>query len=188
MSKGFSSSYRTALLAGVLLAVGAVAMLWVNTPKGDEESELVPLREDAAALHAETAALQAEVPAMIADEYRHARQCAGVVLALGGDPVAPLPAIQALPEHADVSPLEAVLRNVISVGCLSETVAVSVIRAEHAELEFRAATLCERELADPWVRVRPAKFASMFCLSFADSVPVRMFKSKRATLDARAFE
>lgn len=46
----------------------------------------------------------------------------------------------------------------------------------------------ERELADPWVRVRPAKFASMFCLSFADSVPVRMFKSKRATLDARAFE
>lgn len=46
----------------------------------------------------------------------------------------------------------------------------------------------ERELADPWVRIRPAKFASAFCLSFADSVPVRMFKSKRATLDARAFE
>jgi hypothetical protein len=80
-------------------------------------------------------ALQAEVPSMIADEYRHARQCAGVVLALGGDPVAPLPTIQPLPDHADVSPLEAVLRNVISVGCLSETVAVSVIRAEHAELE-----------------------------------------------------
>lgn len=38
----------------------------------------------------------------------------------------------------------------------------------------------EHELADPWVRVRPAKLASAFCLSFADSVPVRMFKSKRA--------
>lgn len=80
-------------------------------------------------------ALQAEVPAMIADEYRHARQCAGVVLALGGDPVAPLPVVQPLPSHDEVSPLEAVLRNVISVGCLSETVAVSVIRAEHAELD-----------------------------------------------------
>lgn len=83
-------------------------------------------------------ALQAEVPAMIADELRHARQCAGVVLALGGDPVAPLPSLQLIPDHHDVSPLEGVLRNVISVGCLSETVAVSVIRAEHAELEGTA--------------------------------------------------
>ena len=44
------------------------------------------------------------------------------------------------------------------------------------------------ELADPWIRVRPPKFASAFHLSFADSVPVRMFKSKRATLDVKAFE
>lgn len=40
------------------------------------------------------------------------------------------------------------------------------------------------ELADPWVRIRPAEFASAFHLSFADRVPVRMFKSKKATLDA----
>lgn len=83
-------------------------------------------------------ALQAELPTMIADEYRHARQCAGVVLALGGEPVAPLPAIEPLPDHADVGPLEAFLRNALSVGCLSETVAVAVIRAEHAELEGTA--------------------------------------------------
>ncbi|MBN9409428.1 MAG: hypothetical protein J0H69_09795 [Burkholderiales bacterium] len=42
----------------------------------------------------------------------------------------------------------------------------------------------ETELADPWVRLRPADFSSTFRLSFADSVPVRMFKSKRATLDS----
>lgn len=80
-------------------------------------------------------ALIAEVPAMISDELRHARQCAGVVAALGGQAVAPLPVLSPLPAHDDVGPLEAVLRNVISVGCLSETVAVAVIRAEQAELE-----------------------------------------------------
>jgi hypothetical protein len=36
----------------------------------------------------------------------------------------------AFPMHADVPPVEGVLRNVISVSCLSETVAVSLIGAE----------------------------------------------------------
>jgi hypothetical protein len=76
----------------------------------------------------------AQVPAYITDELRHAEQCAGVVLALGHEPVAPLPEIQKVPEHEDVGPLEAAVRNVLSVGCLSETVAVSIIRAEQAEL------------------------------------------------------
>lgn len=80
----------------------------------------------------------AAVPAAIADELRHAEQCAGVVLALGGDPVARLPPIVTVPEHDDVSPLEGALRNLISVGCLSETIAVSIIRAEHAELDGTA--------------------------------------------------
>ncbi len=79
--------------------------------------------------------LQAELPRAIADEYRHAEQCAAVVVALGHDPVAPLPPIQPLPTHDDVGPLEGFLRNCVSVGCLSETIAVSIIRAEHAELE-----------------------------------------------------
>jgi hypothetical protein len=76
----------------------------------------------------------AQVPAYISDELRHAEQCAGVVLALGHVPMAPLPEIPKVPEHDDVGPLEAVVRNVLSVGCLSETVAVSIIRAEQAEL------------------------------------------------------
>jgi hypothetical protein len=75
------------------------------------------------------------LPRYIADELRHAEQCAGVVLALGGEPVAPLPELPPVPMHEEVGPVEAALRNVLSVCCLSETVAVSVIRAEHAELE-----------------------------------------------------
>lgn len=71
----------------------------------------------------------------IAEELRHAEMCAGVVLALGGVPVATLPEISAVPTHDDVGPLEGVLRNIVSVGCMSETIAVSVIRAEHAEIE-----------------------------------------------------
>lgn len=39
----------------------------------------------------------------------------------------------------------------------------------------------EEELKDPWVRIRPAELASTFNLSFSDRVPVRMFKSKKAT-------
>lgn len=39
------------------------------------------------------------------------------------------------------------------------------------------------ELSDPWVRIRPADFSSAFNLSFVDNVPVRMFKSKKASLE-----
>ncbi len=70
------------------------------------------------------------VAAMITDELRHARLCAAAVLALGGDPIAPLPHLSPIPEHEDASPLEALLRNVLSVSCLSETVAVALIDAE----------------------------------------------------------
>lgn len=73
---------------------------------------------------------QAAVAIMIGDELRHARQCATAVLALGGDPRAELPPLAAVPEHEDADPLEAVLRNVLSISCLAETVAVALIDAE----------------------------------------------------------
>lgn len=41
----------------------------------------------------------------------------------------------------------------------------------------------EDELSDPWVRIRPAEPSSAFNLSFVDNVPVRMFKSKKATVE-----
>ncbi|MCK6520327.1 ferritin-like domain-containing protein [Myxococcota bacterium] len=91
----------------------------------------------------------AELPTAIADELRHAEQCAGVVLALGGVPVAPLPALEPVPLHEEVAPLEGAVRNLISVGCMSETIAVSIIRAEHAELDDGPlATLLGEILAD----------------------------------------
>jgi len=82
--------------------------------------------------------LLAGVAEAVSDELRHAELCAAVVEALGGTAVARLPPIEDVPAHAEVGPLEGALRNVISVGCMSETVAVSVIRTEQAELEGTA--------------------------------------------------
>lgn len=39
----------------------------------------------------------------------------------------------------------------------------------------------QQELADPWVRIRPSNAGSAIRLSFSDTVPVRLFKSKKAT-------
>ena len=99
---------------------------------------------------------QAEVVTMAQDELRHGRQCAAVVHALGGEALAELPELVPVPAHEDAPPLEAFLRNLISVSCLAETIAVSLIRAEHEEVappEMRAtlATI----LAD---EVRHARF------------------------------
>ncbi|NUN15773.1 MAG: ferritin-like domain-containing protein [Myxococcales bacterium] len=71
-----------------------------------------------------------QVAVMITDELRHGRQCAAVVSALGGDPCAEIPELADVPNHEDASPLEGLLRNVLSISCLSETVAVALIRAE----------------------------------------------------------
>lgn len=76
------------------------------------------------------AAALADVTAMAREELRHGVLCGAVVHALGGEAVAPLPALAAVPLHADVEPLEAVLRNVLSISCLAETVAVALIGAE----------------------------------------------------------
>ena len=79
-------------------------------------------------------AKQAQVASMISDELRHARQCAGVLHALGAEPTGELPALDDVPQHSSVAPLEALLRNVLSICCLSETVAVALINAERLEL------------------------------------------------------
>ena len=68
-----------------------------------------------------------------ADEYRHGAQCAAAVEALGGEARAELPTLAAVPAHRDTDALEAVLRNVLSVSCLSETVAVALISSERME-------------------------------------------------------
>lgn len=77
---------------------------------------------------------QTQLAEFACEELRHARQCAAVVLAFGGEARAPLPALPKVPDHDDVEPLEALLRNVLSVCCLSETVAVALIRAETLQI------------------------------------------------------
>ncbi|MSP92224.1 MAG: ferritin-like domain-containing protein [Myxococcales bacterium] len=82
------------------------------------------------------AAVLADAAAMPGEELHHGRLCAAVLWALGEAPLAPLPAMPLMPEHADCGPIEAALRNVIAVSCLSETVAVALIQAERQEADL----------------------------------------------------
>lgn len=87
--------------------------------------------------------------AMAREELEHARLCAGVVLGLGGDPVAELGVLDDVPPHLDAGPVEALVRNLISISCLSETVAVAQISGER-ELAVEPAVrdVFERILGD----------------------------------------
>lgn len=76
----------------------------------------------------------AEAAEMAGEEHRHGALCGAVVEALGAEAVAPAPARDPLPEHLAVDRFEAVTRNLLSVCCLSETVACALITAERAEM------------------------------------------------------
>ncbi len=79
--------------------------------------------------------LVGEVRGFASEERRHGVLCGAVVEALGGEAIAEVPAKDAYPEHEDASsPLEAALRNMLSICCLSETVAVALIGAERIEM------------------------------------------------------
>jgi hypothetical protein len=90
--------------------------------------------------------LVAEVRGFAAEERRHGVLCGSVVEALGGEALAEIADGEPYPEHADASPLEAALRNMLSICCLSETVAVSLIGAERLEMP-------EGELKDLLTRI-----------------------------------
>jgi hypothetical protein len=99
----------------------------------------------------------AAVAAMVTQELDHAVLCARVVTALGGEAAAQLPdALPDVPSHADAEPIEAALRNVLSISCCSETVAVALVAAEreHAGNDALRALL-EQILAD---EVKHARF------------------------------
>ncbi|MBX3186440.1 MAG: ferritin-like domain-containing protein [Labilithrix sp.] len=79
--------------------------------------------------------LVAEVRAFADEERRHGVLCGAVVEALGGEALAEIPEGDPYPAHEDAeSALEAALRNMLSICCLSETVAVSLIGAERIEM------------------------------------------------------
>ena len=76
-----------------------------------------------------------EVRGFADEERRHGIMCGAVVEALGGEALAEIPDGEEFPEHEDAeTPLEAALRNMLSICCLSETVAVSLIGAERLEM------------------------------------------------------
>ena len=76
-----------------------------------------------------------EVRGFASEERRHGVLCGAVVEALGGEALAEIPEGAPYPAHDDAqTPLEAALRNMLSICCLSETVAVSLIGAERIEM------------------------------------------------------
>lgn len=79
-------------------------------------------------------ALAGECERFAGEERRHGALCGAVVEAFGGDARTPANPERAFPDHADVSPIEGVVRNVMSVCCLAETVAVAIISAEREEM------------------------------------------------------
>jgi hypothetical protein len=80
------------------------------------------------------AALADEAVRFAGEERRHGVLCGAVVEALGGEAAASFPEPEPFLFHEDAAPLEGVLRNVLSIGCLSETVAVALIGAEREEM------------------------------------------------------
>ena len=78
--------------------------------------------------------LQRECLAFADEERQHGVLCGAVVEALGGEARVALAAPAAFPDHADAPPRAALLRNLIHVCCMSETVAVALIGAERLEM------------------------------------------------------
>ncbi len=80
------------------------------------------------------------------EERAHGALCAAVLEALGGTARAEVKEAGEMPRHAGVPALESVTRNVISVSCLSETVAVAILTTERCEM-------AEGELRDVVTRI-----------------------------------
>jgi hypothetical protein len=90
--------------------------------------------------------LAVECDAFAEEERTHGALCGAVVQALGGQAVASDRKEGPFPMHADATAIEGVLRNVVSISCLSETVAVSLIGAERLAMP-------EGELRDLLTRI-----------------------------------
>lgn len=117
------------------------------------------------------------VAEMVRQELDHARLCARVLVALGVAPVADLPELEDVPSHADATPLEGVLRNVISIGCCSETVAVALVATEREQ----AGTPALRRVLDQILRdeIKHSRFGWRLVSRYAPLLS----NAERASLD-----
>jgi hypothetical protein len=112
-------------------AIGTWKARMVNEYSSSEVFEALSRQLEGAG---EDGDLVAECRAFAAEERRHGALCGAVVEALGGQATAALPARSAFPLHPDASARAALVRNVIHVCCMSETVAVALIGAERLEM------------------------------------------------------
>ncbi len=113
-------------------ALELCARNWTRRMKQEHDSAatfaamLPQLVEAEAGVDAKVAVLRSAM-----DELRHAALCAEVVQYLGGDPAIETDlTVPPLAEHPGVPALEKITRNLLFVGCLSETVAVALLTNE----------------------------------------------------------
>lgn len=128
------------------------------------------------------AAETTRIARMVEQELSHGLLCARVLAALGAEPIAPLPRLDEVPTHPGVSPVEALLRNVISIGCCSETVAVALVGTERELAGPRPVRrVLERILAD---EVKHSRFGWRILGRLAPHLSLR----QRAGIDAYLFD
>ena len=75
-----------------------------------------------------------ECRSFAAEERRHGVLCGAVVLRAGGVARAAVEAEEPYPLHADTTPQVAVVRNLIAISCMAETVAVALIGEERERM------------------------------------------------------
>lgn len=119
---------------------------------------------------------------MAQQELDHGLACGRVLAALGEAPVAALPALDEVPLHEEVAPLEGVLRNVLSIGCASETVAVALVGTERAHAGASPSARVVGAVLDGILRdeVKHARFGWRLVARLAPTLDPAM----RARLDA----
>ncbi len=78
----------------------------------------------------------ARIATFAQQELKHGVLCARVVAALGGDPRGELESarVAPVPLHLGTPPLEGLLRNVMSISCLHETIAVALVGTEREQV------------------------------------------------------
>lgn len=118
--------------AGAL--AGAVMGTWRGRMINEYTSSTVfaGLAEQLAALGYDTDA--ASCREFSDEEREHGIACGTVLAAAGGEAMFTMAEPRRLPVHADTTPRAGVIRNIISICCMSETVAVSLIGAERMEM------------------------------------------------------
>ncbi len=75
-----------------------------------------------------------EIRGFAAEEREHGALCGAVVESFGGRAFAEVATPRTVPQHGDTTPRAAVVRNVISICCIAETIAVALIGAERMEM------------------------------------------------------